>query len=102
MTVQNVVLYGLSLLLSPLYALYAPKSIILGAIERGVYQPGAMAQVNNNITRETAIAVISRAKREGKNLAIMAEVILYLKRTHSYSRLFRLFHAHNHSKTERC
>ena len=55
MTVQNVVLYGLASLLSPLYALYAPKSIILGAIERGVYQPGAMAQVNNNIPREALI-----------------------------------------------
>jgi len=80
-TFQNTVSYGLPALLSPVYALFAPKSILLPAIERGAYQPGAIAQINNNIPRETAIAVMSRAKKDGANLTNMAEVIAYLKRT---------------------
>jgi hypothetical protein len=80
-TFQNTVSYGLPALLSPVYALFAPKSILLPAVERGAYQLGAVAQINNNIPRETAIAVMSRAKKDGTNLTNMAEVIAYLKRT---------------------
>lgn len=80
-TYQNTVSYGLPALLSPVYALFSPKSILLPAIERGAYQPGAVAQINNNIPRETAIAVMGRAKGEGAVLTNMNEVIAYLKRT---------------------
>jgi hypothetical protein len=80
-TYQNTVSYGLPALLSPVYSLFAPKSIILPAIERGAYQPGAVAQINNNIPRETAIAVMDRAKKNKENLTNMTEVIAYLKRT---------------------
>lgn len=80
-TYQNTVSYGLPALLSPVYALYAPKSIILPAIERGAHQPGIVAQINNNIPRETAIAVMGRAKKNGESLTNMPEVIEYLKRT---------------------
>ena len=80
-TFQNTVSYGLPALLSPVYALFAPKSILLPAIERGAYQPGAIAQINNNIPRETAIAVMNQAKRQGENLTNMDEVLAYLKKT---------------------
>jgi hypothetical protein len=80
-TFQNTISYGLPSLLSPLYSMYSPKSILLGAIERGAYQPGAIAQINNNIPRETAIAVIKRAKKEGLTLTNMSDVLVYLRRT---------------------
>lgn len=80
-TLQNTISYGLPALLSPLYSLFAPRSIMLGAIERGAYQPGAIAQINNNIPRETAIAVIKRAKQQNENLNTMPEVLNYLRRT---------------------
>lgn len=79
-TLQNTISYGLPALLSPLYSLFAPRSIMLGAIERGAHQPGAIAQINNNIPRETAIAVIKRAKQRNENLSTMPEVLNYLRR----------------------
>jgi DEAD/DEAH box helicase len=78
---QNIISYGMPSLLSPLYSLFLPKSILLGAIERGAHQQGAIAQINNNIPRETAIAVIKRAKTHGEILNTMTEVLTYLKRT---------------------
>lgn len=80
-TLQNIVSYGLPSLLSPLYSMFAPKAIMLGAIERGAHQAGAIAQINNNIPRETAIAVIKRARKENESLTTMPEVLNYLKRT---------------------
>lgn len=78
---QNIISHGMPSLLSPLYSLFLLKSIFLGAIERGAYQPGAIAQINNNIPRETAIAVVKRAKMHGETLNTMTDVLTYLRKT---------------------
>ncbi|WP_395401174.1 hypothetical protein ACHMW6_25935 [Pseudoduganella sp. UC29_106] len=80
-TLQNTVSFGLPALLSPIYAMYAPNSIMLSAMERGAYQPGTIEQINNNVPRETAIAVLKRAKSQGITLNTLPEVVHYLRRT---------------------
>jgi hypothetical protein len=77
---QNTVAYGIPALLSPVYAMFQPKAILLGAIERGAYQPSSIIQIGNNVPRETAIAVTRHAKKNGVVLETMPEVLQYLQR----------------------
>lgn len=78
---QNTISYGIPALLSPIYAMFSPNSILLGAIERGAHQAGSIAQINNNVPRETAIAVTRNAKDRNVSLTTMPEVLAYLRKT---------------------
>lgn len=80
-TLQNKVSFGLPALLSPIYSMFAPESMLLAAIESGAYQKSSIIQINNNVPRETAIAVSKRAAIDGEVLHTMPEILDYLRRT---------------------
>jgi hypothetical protein len=80
-SLQRTISYGIPALLSPLYAMRHANTKILSALERGAYREVSMLQINNNIPRETAIAVTKRAKRDEFPIKTIADVLEYLAET---------------------
>lgn len=76
---QNTISYGVPALLSPLYAIARPGALMLGAIERGAFQPSSIVQINNNIPRETALALSRKAKHHKIELNNILDVLHFAK-----------------------
>jgi hypothetical protein len=62
---QNTISYSIPALLGPLYALAHTGNFLLGALEKGAYRPFTVAQINNNVPRETAIRLTEQAEIHG-------------------------------------
>jgi hypothetical protein len=80
-SIQKTISYGIPALLSPLYAIRQKNTMILSALERGAYNTVSTLQINNNIPRETAIAVSKRAKRDEFHVENIGDVLEYLAET---------------------
>lgn len=77
---QRTIGYGLPAILSPIYAMLQPESPMLASIERGAMKSGTVILLNNNIPRETAIAISLRMERAGVQISEIGDVLRFLKK----------------------
>lgn len=76
---QNTISYGLPSLLSPVYATLGIQTLLLASLQRGASRPETLMQLDHNIPRETAILVTNRARKNGRKLSDISDVLQLLK-----------------------
>lgn len=76
---QNTVSYGLPSLLSPVYAMLGIQTLLLAALQRGASKSETLMQLDHNIPRETAILVTTGARKDGRKLNEISDVLQLLK-----------------------
>lgn len=77
---QNVVSYGIPLLLKPVYDIVAPESMFLRYIEIGAYKPFTRKIIEMGLPRETAISIVNMHIASQKNEISYSEIIAELIR----------------------
>lgn len=78
---QNTISFDVPALLSPIYSMKAPNSVMLSSIEAGAYKPSSIALIKGNIPRETAIKVAKSAERKGVQIDSVGTAVRYLRRS---------------------